>query len=154
MATYRPFGVAWKEDVAEIVPLLCGLLGIALFPLIGFAVVSLARRRPGTAATLLGVVTAAGVVAIRYAAAEGFGFRPDLHRVVFGSEAGRWCFDIGLTLLTLGGPAWLLFAIARTPNGTTLGPVGPQWVMVLFGYWMACLIFGTALYSLFTGYIK
>jgi hypothetical protein len=134
--------------------LLASLLGLALIPLIGFSVVCLARRRPGIAVILLGAVMAAGAAAIGYAAAEGYGYQPALQRVEFASEAGRFSFDVGMVLLTLGCPAWLLVLVARTQNGTTLGPRGVQWVIVLYGYWMACLVASMVLYSWLTGRVK
>jgi hypothetical protein len=74
--------------------------------------------------------------------------------VEFASEAASNWFAFGLVVLTLGCPAWLLVVVTRIPNGTTVGPRGVQWVVVLFGYWMACLICGSALYSWLTGHSK
>ncbi len=54
----------------------------------------------------------------------------------------------------LGFPALPLVAIARAQNGADTGPVGGQWVVVLFGYFMACAIFGMVLYSWLTGIVK
>ncbi len=72
----------------------------------------------------------------------------------FTSEIGRWCFTVGAVLMTLGVPALPLVAIGRVRNGDVPGPVGGQWVIVLFCYFMACLIFSGALYSWLTGIVK
>jgi hypothetical protein len=56
--------------------------------------------------------------------------------------------------VVLALPALPLVAIARARQGENIGPVGPQWVAVLFGYFMGCVICGTVLYSLLTGIIK
>lgn len=141
----------WLRELASV---LASLASIALVPLIGFAVVCLARRRPWTAAALVGVAVAAGAGAVGYAASEGYGYRPDVGRVEFVSEAGRRAFGVGMALLTLGCPAWLLVLAARTRNGATLGPRGYQWVVALYGYWMACLICSMVLYSWLTGHVK
>lgn len=138
----------------ELLRVLLGLLGVAFIPLTGFAVVCLARRRPGLAAALLGGVVAAGAGAVWYAATSGYAYQPALGRVEFASEAASNWFAFGLVVLTLGCPAWLLVVVARIPNGTTVGPRGVQWVMVLFGYWMACLICSIALHSWLTGHSK
>jgi hypothetical protein len=138
----------------ELLLVLVGLLGIAFIPLTGFVVVCLARRRPWLAAALLGSVVAAGAGAVWYAAELGYGYRSDVRRVEFDSEAARNWFTIGYVFLTLGCPAWLLVIVARIRNGATVGPQGVQWVAVLFGYWMACLVSGGALYQWLTGLIK
>jgi hypothetical protein len=72
----------------------------------------------------------------------------------FGSEIGRQCFGVGRLLLVLSIPALPLVGIARTRNGAHLGPVGGQWFVALFGYFMACAIFSMVLYSWLTGIVK
>lgn len=138
----------------ELLQVLAGLLGVAFIPLTGFGVVCLARRRPWLAALLLSGVLAAGAGAVAYATLLGYGYRHELQRVEFESEAARNWFTIGYVFLTLGCPAWLLVVAARIQNGTTVGPQGIQWVAVLFGYWMGCLITSSALYMWLTGQIK
>ena len=137
---------------------LLGLLGsigaVALILLVATAVVHQARHRPLTVSALIGVVVGVGAGAIGYAAAEGFGYRPDSRSVEFASDTGRQCFDAGFVLLTLGCPAWLLVIVGRTRNGEAVGPRGAQWVVVLFGYWMACAIWGGVLFMWLTGYSK
>jgi hypothetical protein len=143
-----------EASVEEFLRVLVGLLGITFIPLTGFVVVCLARRRPWLAAVLLGGVTAVGAGAVGYAAALGFGYRPELQRVEFDSEAAEHWFTIGYVLLTLGCPAWVLVVVARIRNGATFGPQGAQWVLVLFGYWMGCVVCGSVLYIWLTGQTK
>jgi hypothetical protein len=89
---------------------------------------------------------AVGAAAVGYAAHAGFSVQPSTPRMELASEMGRWCFAAGGVVLILSVPALPLVAVARAENGATTGPVGTQWVVVLFGYFMACLIFGMALY--------
>jgi len=140
--------------VAEFLSLLAGLGAVALILLGATAIVCQARHRPLIVTALIGVVVGIGAGAIGYAAAEGYGYRPDLRRVEFASDTGHHCFDVGFVLLTLGCPAWLLVIVGRTRNGPTVGPRGAQWAAVLFGYWMACAIWGGVLYSWLIGYSK
>jgi hypothetical protein len=138
----------------DIVPLLATLLRIVLIPLVGYAVVRLARRWPRMTLTLLLVFLAIGFGVLGYAWHNGFSVDPASRKMHFGSEIGRWSFAVGGVAVVLGVPALPLIAIARSRNGATIGPVGPQWVVALFGYFIACLIFGMVLYSLLTGVIK
>ena len=131
--------------------LLAGLLRIAVVPLLGYAVVRFARRWPMTTLTHLLALLAGGIGALGYVAEDGFGFDLDSRKMEFGSEVGRWCFAVGGVLMILGFPALPLVAIARAPNGAGTGPVGGQWVVVLFGYFMACAIFSMVLYTWLTG---
>jgi hypothetical protein len=140
--------------VVELLSLLASLGAVALILLVATAIVRQARHRPLIVTALIGVGVAVGAGAIGYAAAEGFGYRPDLQRVEFASDAGHHCFDVGFVMLTLGCPAWLLVIVGRTRNGPTVGPRGAQWAAVLFGYWMACAIWGGVLYMWLTGYTK
>jgi hypothetical protein len=140
--------------VLDILRILGSILSIALVPALGFGVIRLGQRRAGLTAALLGVVLLLGIAAVVLAARDGFAYAPGAGRVVFGSEAARGWFSLGLVLLTLNLPAWPLLAIARAQNGETTGPVGVQWVFVLFGYWMASLIAAMAIYSWLTGHIK
>jgi hypothetical protein len=134
--------------------LLAGLLRIAVVPLLGYAVVRFARRWPMTTLALLLALIAGGIGALGYVAEDGFGVDLYSRKMEFGSEVGRWFFAIGCVLLNLGVPALPLVAIARARNGAVMGPVGGQWVAVLYGYFMACLIFGSALYMWLTGIVK
>jgi hypothetical protein len=145
---------AGGRAVVELLGLLGSLGAVALILLVATAVVRQARRRPLTVSALIGVAVGVGAGAIGYAAAEGFGYRPDSRSVEFASDAGRQCFDAGFVLLTLGCPAWLLVIVGRIRNGEIVGPRGAQWAVVLFGYWMACAIWGGALYMWLTGYTK
>jgi hypothetical protein len=140
--------------VEEFGQLLAAAMPVALIPLLGYAVVRLARRRPRATLTLLLLVVAAGVGALLYAWHDGFRVARDTRKMTFGSEAGRWCFGVGGVGVILGLPALPLVAIARARDGANMGPVGPQWVVVLFGYFMACVIWSMVLYSLLTGIIK
>jgi hypothetical protein len=74
--------------------------------------------------------------------------------MTFGSEIGRWCLAVGVVGVILGLPALPLVAIARARNGAGVGPVGVQWVFVLFGYFMACLFCSMIFSSWVTGIIK
>jgi hypothetical protein len=138
----------------EVVPLLAALLRIALVPLVGYVVLRFARRWPGATLTLLLILLALGSAALGYAWHNGFSVDPASRKMHFGSQIGRWCFAAGGVAVVLGVPALPLIAVARARNGANMGPVGPQWVVVLFGYFMACLIFGMVLYSLLTGVVK
>ena len=138
----------------EVGPLLAALSQIALILLVGYAVVRLARRWPWATLTLLLALLAVAAGALGYAAQDGFSVRPDSRKMEFGSEVGRWCFAVGGVLMILGFPALPLVAIARAPNGAGTGPVGGQWVVVLFGYFMACALFSMVLYSWLTGIVK
>lgn len=138
----------------ELVELVTALIRIALIPLLGYAIVRLARRWPQATLALLLAVLATGVGALSYAWMDGFHVPPDTRKMAFQSGPGRWCFAVGGVTVILGLPALPLVAIARAPNGENMGPVGPQWVAVLFGYSMACGICGMVLYSLLTGIIK
>jgi hypothetical protein len=95
-----------------------------------------------------------GAGALSYAWHDGFSVAPETRKMAFQSEAGRWCFAAGGVAVVLGLPALPLVAIARARNGEGVGPVGAQWVAVLFGYFMACMLCGMVLYSLLTGIIK
>lgn len=134
--------------------LLAALLWFALIPLLGYAIVRLARCWPWATLVLLVAVVATGAGAVGYAGHDGFSVPPDTRKMVFHSEAGRWCFAIGGVGVSLALPALPLVAVARSRNGLTIGPMGVQWVAVLFGYFMACVIWGMVFYSLLTGIIK
>lgn len=138
----------------EWVQLLAAFMRIALIPLLGYAIVRLARRWPRVTLALLLAALAAGAGALSYARQDGFHVPLDTRKMAFQSEAGRWCFAVGGVVVILGLPALPLVAIARSPNGADVGPVGVQWVVVLFGYFMACAICGMVLQSLLTGIIK
>jgi hypothetical protein len=134
--------------------LLAALMRIALIPLLGYAIVRLARRWPRATLTLLLAVVATGAAALGYARHNGFNVPLDTRKIAFQSETGRWCFAIGGVGVLLGLPALPLVAVARARNGEHIGPLGGQWVAVLYGYFMACLIWSIALYSLLTGIVK
>ena len=140
--------------MVELLSLLGSLGAVALILLGATAIVCQARRRPLIVTALIGVVVGVGAGAVGYAAAEGYGYSPELKRVQFASDTGSHCFDVGFVLLCLGCPAWLLVIVGRIQNGPTVGPRGAQWAAVLFGYWMACAIWGGILYSCLTGYSK
>jgi hypothetical protein len=138
----------------EWVQLLTALLRIALVPLLGYVIVRLARRWPRATLALLLAGLAAGAGALSYAWQDGFRVSLDTRKMAFQSEAGRWCFAVGGMAVILGLPALPLVAVARARNGADIGPVGVQWVAVLFGYVMACAMCGMMLYSLLTGIVK
>ncbi len=138
----------------ELIQLLAAFARIALVPLLGYSVIWLARRWPWATLILLLVLLALGMAALGYAGQEGFRVDRDSRKMTFGSEIGRWCFAIGGAGVLLVLPALPLVAIARARNGTTRGPVGGQWVVVLYGYFMACLFCSIALYSGLTGIVK
>jgi hypothetical protein len=138
----------------EVGQLLTALARIALVPLVGYAVVRSARRWPGGTSVLLLALLAAGAGALGYAARDGFGVSPDTRKMEFRSETGRWCYAAGGVVTILGGPALPLVVIARARNGADRGPVGVQWVFVLYGYFMACLFVSMVLYSWLTGIVK
>ena len=138
----------------EFAQLLAAFARIALVPLVGYGVVRLARRWPGATLTLLLVLIVIGALALGYTLGEGFRVDLNSRQMEFGSEIGRWCFAVGGVIVILGLPALPLVAIARLRNGVDIGPVGGQWVGVLFGYFMACLFCSMALYSLLTGIVK
>jgi hypothetical protein len=138
----------------DVVQLLAAVLRIAVVPLAGYGVVRLARRWPWAALALLLALIAAGAGAVGYARHDGFIVHPDTRRAEFGSEAGRWCFAVGWVFLVLAIPALPLVAIARARNGAGTGPVGGQWFVVLFGYFMGCAVFAAVLYSWLTGIVK
>jgi hypothetical protein len=153
--TIDPWRSAEKGgEMEEIVQLLAALLRIAIVPLVGYAVVRLGRRWPGATLTLLLALIAVGAGALRYVAQDGFNVHTDSRKMEFVSEFGRWCFAVGGLLVILGVPALVLVAIAREKNGDVTGPVGGQRAVVLFGYFMACAIFGMVLYSWLTGIVK
>jgi hypothetical protein len=127
---------------------------IALVPLLGYCIVRLARRWPRGALILLLAALAVGGGALVFAWHEGFRVSPETRKMVFQSETGRWCFAVGGVVVTLGLPALPLVAVARERKGEMIGPIGVQWVIVLFGYFLACAICGMVLYSLLTGIIK
>jgi hypothetical protein len=138
----------------ELVQLLSALVRIALIPLLGYAIVRLARRWLRFPLALLLVVLATGAGALSYAWQDGFRVPLETRKMAFQSETGRWCFAIGGVTVILGLPALPLIAVARARNGADIGPVGVQWVAVLFGYFVACGICSMAPYSLLTGIIK
>jgi hypothetical protein len=138
----------------EWVQLSMALLRIALVPLLGYCIVRLARRWPRGTLILLLAALAVGVGALVFAWHGGFSVSPDTRKMEFQSQAGRWCFAVGGVAVTLGLPALPLIAVARERKGETIGPTGVQWVIVLFGYFLACAICGMILYSLLTGIIK
>jgi hypothetical protein len=134
--------------------LLAALSRIALVPLVGYGVVRLAHRWPGTTLTLLLALIAISAGALGYTLGDGFRVDLDSRKMEFGSEIGRWCFALGGVAVILGVPALPLVAIARARNGADTGPVGVQWVFVLYGYFMACLFCSMVLYSQLTGIVK
>lgn len=138
----------------ELAQLLAAFARIVLIPFLGYAIVRLARRWPRSTLVLLLAVVAAGAGSAGYAWYDGFRISLDTRKIAFNSEVGRWCFAIGGVGVTLGVPALPLVAIARARNGENIGPVGVQWMAVLFGYFMACVICGMVFYSLITGIIK
>src|SRR4051794_1136487 len=117
--------------MAEVGELLAALARLAVVPLVGYAVVRLARWRPRRAAAVLLAVVAAGVAALAYAKVDGFTVRPDTRAIDFASEAGRWSYTVGGVVTVLAVPALPLVAVARARNGDVTGPVGGQWVVVL-----------------------
>ena len=140
--------------VVELLSLLASVAALALILAAATAIVCLARRRPLVVAGLIGVVVVIGAGSIGYSAAEGWGHRPDFRALEFASDTAHYCFDAGFVLLTLACPALLLVIVGRTHNGPTVGPRGAQWAAVLFGYCMACSIWGSVLYWCLTGYSK
>src|SRR5262245_58164793 len=74
-----------------LIQLLAALLRIALIPLLGYALVRLARRWPRTTLALLLAVLALGAGALGYAWQDGFSVARDTRTMAFQSEAGRWC---------------------------------------------------------------
>jgi hypothetical protein len=74
--------------------------------------------------------------------------------MAFQSEAGRWCFAVGGVAVILALPALPLVAVAQSRNGEHMGPLGVQWVVVLFAYFMGCALCGMVVYSFLTGIIK
>jgi hypothetical protein len=108
--------------VADFLLAMASLLTFAIYPLLAFAVIWVARRRPWTMAIAIGIAVACGTGAIWYAAQEGFGYQWASGRVEFGSDEGRHSFEIGFVLVVLGCPAWLLVAAARIKNGDSRGP--------------------------------
>jgi hypothetical protein len=138
----------------ELVQALAALLRIALIPLLGYGIVRLARRWPRATLALLLAVVAAGAGALGSARHDGFNVSLETRKMTFQTEVGRWCFALGGLGVLLGLPALPLVAVARARHGEDLGPVGVQWVAVLFGYFMACVVWGMVLYSLLTGIIK
>ncbi|MFL5242714.1 MAG: hypothetical protein ACJ8FY_11455 [Gemmataceae bacterium] len=138
----------------DFVQLLAAILPTALVPLLGYAIVRLARRWPRATLALLLAVVAGAAGALGYAWHDGFSVPPDTRKMAFQSDVGRWCFRLGGVGVTLGLPALPLVAVARERKGADIGPVGAQWAAVLFGYFMACAICGMVLYSLLTGIIK
>jgi hypothetical protein len=136
------------------VQLFLAVTRIALIPLLGYCIVRLARLWPRGTLILLLAALAVGAGALVYAWHEGFRVSPETRKMVFQSEVGRWCFAIGGVAVTLGLPAVSLIAVARERKGERIGPMGVQWVIVLFGYFIACAICGMILYSLLTGIIK
>lgn len=138
----------------ELIQLLAALMRIALVPLLGYAILRLARRWPRATLALLLAIVAAGAGALGFAWHDGFRVPLNTRKMAFHSEAGRWCFAIGGVGVMLGLPALPLVIVARARNGQAIGPVGVQWVAVLFGYFMACAIWGMVFYSLVTGIVK
>jgi hypothetical protein len=130
---------------------LAAVAGITVYPLVGYAVIRLAGRWPRATLALLLVAVAAGAGALGYARFDGFDVPLDTRRMTFRSEAGRWCFDAGWVAVILGVPALPLVAVARARNGERIGPAGAQWVVVVFGYFMGCAVWGMVLYSWLTG---
>jgi hypothetical protein len=116
------------------IPLLVFLLPSALILLVGFAVLCAAQRRPKTVSAVIGVVVAAGLGTIAYAA------------LVAGiDQTGRW-LAVGLALVILGCPAWLLVYPSGAHIGKASGTVGVADVAkVLFAYLSACWLFALAL---------
>jgi len=101
--------------------------------LVGLAVFHAARRRPRTVSALIGVVVASGLGMVAYV---GLAAEADL--------AAARCLAIGLTLIILGFPAWVLvvpYGRASEPSPRGLAEVGS----LLFGYLAACWLFGLAL---------
>ena len=139
------------DDLGE---LLLFVSRLALVPVAGYGVIGLARRWPRATMTLLLALIAAGAGGLSYAARDGLVVRPDSRKMQFHSDIGRSCFAVGALMVTLGVPALPLVAIARARNGAARGPLGGQWMAAIFGYFMACAIFGMVLYSWLTGIVK
>jgi hypothetical protein len=147
--------------VYELASALSGLVAMGLIPAIVYGVIALGRGRPWLAVLCVAAATLIGAAALSLAGRQGFTFAPEVRRVIFASDNARYLFRTGHVLLTLAVPAWALVVLARVPQtGESLqevpvrGPVGLQWVVVLFGYWLAAVIWGFGLYSLVTGQIK
>lgn len=138
----------------ELAELLTAVARIAVIPVIGYAVACLACRWPRVVLAVLALLIAAGAVALGYAASEGYSVDPTSRQMTFGSDSGRWCFAIGGTLLVLAVPGLPLVAMARAEVAAAGAPARYQWVIALFGYFMACAIFGMVLYSWLTGIVK
>ena len=138
----------------DYIQLLLAVGRIAIIPLVGYIVIRLARRWPRLTLALLLVLIAVGVSALCYAHIEGFSVNPTTRKMSFGSEVGRICYFVGGMLTILSVPALPLIAVARAKNGSTIGPVKGEWIIALFGYFMACAIFGMVLYSWVTGIVK
>jgi hypothetical protein len=120
--------------VKPMIPLLVFLLPSALILLVGFAVLFAAERRPKTVSALIGVVVAAGLGIIAYAA------------LVAGiDQTGPW-LAVGLALVILGCPAWLLVYPRGAHSGKAAGHMGVADVAkLLFAYLCACWLFTLAL---------
>jgi hypothetical protein len=116
------------------IPLLVFLIPSVLILLVGFAVLRTARRRPRTVAAFIGIVVAAGLATIAYAAlAAGI------------DRTGRW-LAVGLALVVAGCPAWLLVYPGGPERGKAVGSGGTADVVkVLLAYLSACWLFALAL---------
>jgi uncharacterized membrane protein YczE len=105
----------------------------AFMLLVGFAVFRAARHRPRTVSVFIGVVVAAGFGTVAYVALAA---EADLAAI-------RW-FAVGLVLIILGCPAWVL----PSPEGAASDsrPMGlVEVAKLLFGYLAACWLLGLAL---------
>src|SRR5262245_40773508 len=69
--------------------LLAGLMRIALIPLLGYAIVRLARRWPRATLSVLLTLIAAGAGALGYAWHDGFSVPLDTRKLAFQSDAGQ-----------------------------------------------------------------
>jgi hypothetical protein len=137
-----------------LVQLLAQILRIAAVPLFAYAIVRLARRWPATTLTVLLVLIVLSCGALAYASGDGIWVDQRSRNMEFSSQTGHWCFSLGGLVVILGVPALPLLAVARVRNGEAVGPVGPQWLVVLFGYFMACLFCSMVVYWLLTGIEK
>lgn len=138
-----------REVRMEYLDLLLQLLPHVIIVVIGFGLLHFARRQPRASAVLVAAVVALGLAAVWHAADVGYGYRPALGRVVFGSATAHLCFSVGSTLLVLAVPAcWLLLVAVVRPekkghDGWFVGQ-----------YWFVCVVFAMVLFSWLTGYVK
>jgi hypothetical protein len=109
-------------------PLLVLPLGSALILLIGLAVLLAGRRWPRACCVFLALLVLAGLGALGYAASP----------LCAVGDAGRW-LAVGLALVILGCPAWVLVPACGAPTEHFTNPgVVAHATTRLFGYLFVC----------------